>query len=48
MRNFIKRLFIVLILTFIVGLFLISYPFFAIIYVLTGKDITAQLDRFVN
>jgi hypothetical protein len=48
MRNFIKRFIVTLILTFIVGLFLISYPFFAIIYIFTGKDITAQLDRFVN
>jgi hypothetical protein len=47
MKNFGKRLLVVLALTFVLCCFLIAYPFFVVVYLFTGKDLTAKLDTFI-
>jgi hypothetical protein len=47
MKKLANRLLVVLALTFVLCCFLIAYPFFVVVYLFTGKDLTAKLDTFI-
>jgi hypothetical protein len=48
MKSFLQRLLVTLALSFILCCFLIAYPFFIAVYLVTGKDLTAKLDNYVE
>jgi hypothetical protein len=48
MKSFAKRLLVTLALSFILCCFLIAYPFFIAVYIITGKDLTEKLDNYVE
>jgi hypothetical protein len=48
MKNILKRLLIVFVVTVILILFNIFYPILAIVYIFTDIDLTQKLEDFFN
>lgn len=44
MKVLLNRLLVVVLLTFVVSLFIVCYPFLAVWYLMTGIDLTKKLD----
>lgn len=48
MKNIFKRIIAVIGLCFIVSCFLVSFPFAALWYIVTGHDLTAKIDSYIH